>query len=91
MEMLSSESLYALYGIAIQSRSHTRRLGANSLLAIGRWIARAILRERAIRRATEELANLDDHLLRDIGISRQDIRDVVREGRLPRWRVDGAL
>jgi uncharacterized protein YjiS (DUF1127 family) len=37
-------------------------------------------RARARRRAIEELRGLDDHTLRDIGISRADIEDIVQNG-----------
>lgn len=42
---------------------------------LGRWLER--------RRQRLALRDLDDHLLRDIGISRSDAR---REGRKPFWR-----
>ena len=48
-------------------------------------VVRSAWRNRARRRradlAAERLARLDDHLLRDIGIGRDDIAAVVRHGR----------
>jgi uncharacterized protein YjiS (DUF1127 family) len=42
-------------------------------------------RRRQARRAVWHLANLDDHLLADLGIPRHQVRRVAREGRLPDW------
>ena len=50
-----------------------------------RSISRRVWREPARRRrervAARQLARLDDHLLRDLGIDRADIEAVVRQGR----------
>ena len=78
MEMHTSETLYARYGIIVQPRPRTRWLWVESLLAISCWIRQAIRRERELSRAVAELENLSDHLLKDIGISRCDIQHVVR-------------
>ena len=69
MEMHTSETLYARYGIVVQPQPRRRWLWIESL-AICCWIRQAIRRERELRRATVELKNLSDHLLKDIGISR---------------------
>ena len=42
-------------------------------------------RRRQARHAVWHLANLDDHLLADLGIPRHQVRRVAREGRLPEW------
>lgn len=42
-------------------------------------------RRRQARHAAWHLANLDDHLLADLGIPRRQVRRVAREGRLPEW------
>jgi uncharacterized protein YjiS (DUF1127 family) len=42
-------------------------------------------RRRQARRDLWHLANLDDHLLADLGIPRHQVRRVAREGRLPEW------
>jgi uncharacterized protein YjiS (DUF1127 family) len=39
-------------------------------------------RRHAERRAVETLASMDEHLLRDIGVTRGDVARVVRNGRL---------
>jgi uncharacterized protein YjiS (DUF1127 family) len=78
MEMHTSETLHARYAIAVQPRPRTPWLWVESLLAICCWIRQAIRREWELRHAVAELENLSDHLLKDIGISRCDIRHVVR-------------
>ena len=91
MEMHTSETLYARFGIVVQPRPRTRWLWVESLLAISCWIGQAIRRERELRRAVVELENLSDHLLKDIGISRCDIPHVVRRASPLRHRPgDGA-
>jgi uncharacterized protein YjiS (DUF1127 family) len=72
------EYLYPLHGIAAPARTTSR----------GRWIERAFagvtrsIRDRLqMGRAVAELANLDDRMLRDIGVSRSEIPHVVRYGR----------
>jgi uncharacterized protein YjiS (DUF1127 family) len=42
----------------------------------------ALRRWAALRRSREQLARLDDHLLRDIGLTRAQAE---REARRPRW------
>jgi uncharacterized protein YjiS (DUF1127 family) len=39
-----------------------------------------------IRRNAEILSALDDRLLADIGLARNEVRRVARLGRLPGWR-----
>ncbi len=40
-----------------------------------------ITRELRLRRDMQRLAEYDDHMLRDIGITRMDIDRIVRDGR----------
>ena len=44
-------------------------------------MAAAAVREVRVRRDTQRLAEFDDYMLRDIGITRTDIEGVVRRGR----------
>lgn len=61
---------------------------------IGDWLQallHVVARERRARRAASDHAKLDDHLLPDIGLARDQIERAVR-GRLkreevPRWHV----
>jgi uncharacterized protein YjiS (DUF1127 family) len=48
--------------------------------ALARLIA-AVLREHRARRTMRQLMELNNHLLRDIGLSRGEIEHVVRLGR----------
>jgi uncharacterized protein YjiS (DUF1127 family) len=50
-----------------------------SLFSLGKWITR-----RRQREALRELAEHDDHLLRDIGLSRAE---ALREAAKPCWRA----
>jgi uncharacterized protein YjiS (DUF1127 family) len=50
------------------------------LTSAGKW-RKAIGARRRERRAEHELAQLDDRMLRDIGIDRSEIRRAVRFGR----------
>jgi uncharacterized protein YjiS (DUF1127 family) len=50
------------------------------LTSAGEWRS-ALAAWRRKRRAEHELAQLDDRMLRDIGIDRSEIRRVVRFGR----------
>jgi uncharacterized protein YjiS (DUF1127 family) len=43
---------------------------------------RAIAREHRIRRDTRDLMTMSDHLLKDIGLTRSQVRYAVRFGRL---------
>ncbi len=77
-------SPYALYPLTNQRTvsHHTGLAGELSIAAykaveaidaVWNWIDRTYKRGRSIR----ELSRLDDHVLKDIGVRRDDIRDVV--------------
>ena len=83
MEMHSRQSLYDIHGISIERRRRRSRLIGRRLVArvvsLLTKLKRAIQTELAIRRAINELAQMDDHMLRDLGVHRSEI-----EGRLRR-------
>ena len=81
MEMHSKASLYEIHGIVVRRRGRSRpivrRLVAR-ILAFVTIVKRAIEAELAARRAAAELAELDDRMLRDLGLSRSEIENKVR-------------
>jgi uncharacterized protein YjiS (DUF1127 family) len=79
MEMHTSSSLYATHGLIVQSRTRTRLRWVRSLLAMCARKQLAFRRELKIRRAIVSLEQLDDHLLKDIGITRGEIEYAVRQ------------
>jgi uncharacterized protein YjiS (DUF1127 family) len=44
-------------------------------------IGRAVAKELKARRAMAELARMDEHMLRDLGVIESDVKRVVRYGR----------
>jgi uncharacterized protein YjiS (DUF1127 family) len=76
------DSLYRTHGINTERRRQQPRRWAGILLArIGGFLVefkRAIETELAARQAIAELSNLDDHMLRDLGITRTEIEAAVR-------------
>jgi hypothetical protein len=82
MEIHSPQSLYAIHGLSIEQRRRRSRLIGRLLIArIAAFLTRvkwAIGTELAIRRATAELTAMDDRMLRDLGIQRSEIGDLLR-------------
>lgn len=85
--MHSRQSLYEIHGISIERRRRRSRVVPRLLIArIVAFMAnvkRTIKAELAIRRAMAELAEMDDYMLRDLGLHRGEI-----EGRLRRQQAD---
>jgi uncharacterized protein YjiS (DUF1127 family) len=54
---------------------------ALNLLHVAYAAYAAIAREMRLRRDMQRLAEYDDYMLRDIGITRMDIEGVIRRGR----------
>ena len=79
MEMHSRQSLYEIHGISIERRRPrlVARLLTARIAAFMTKVKRTIEAELAIRRAMAELAEMDDYMLRDLGLHRGEI-----EGRL---------
>jgi len=82
MEMHSPQSIYEIHGITIQRRRRRSRLIARlafaRILAFLKRIKMAIEAELAARHAIAELASMNDRMLRDLGITRSEIENVVR-------------
>jgi uncharacterized protein YjiS (DUF1127 family) len=86
MEMHSRRSLYEIHGIDAPPRRQPRRgriarRVIARLLAVLRKIKAAIEAELAARHAITELASMNDHMLRDLGITRSEIESTVRRAR----------
>lgn len=81
MEMHSQASLYQIHGIVVRRRGRSRpivrRLVAR-ILAFMTIVKRAIEAELVARQAMAELAEMDDRMLRDLGLSRSEIENRVR-------------
>ena len=81
MEMHSQASLYEIHGIVVRrggrSRPIVRRIVAR-ILAFVAIVKRAIGAELAARQAMADLAEMDDRMLRDLGLSRSEIENRVR-------------
>jgi uncharacterized protein YjiS (DUF1127 family) len=86
MEMHSQPSLYDIHGISAPPRRQSRpgrtaRGAVARLLAILKAIEAAIEAELAARQAFAELASMNDHMLSDLGITRDEIESTVRRSR----------
>jgi uncharacterized protein YjiS (DUF1127 family) len=57
------------------------RLGVARVLAVLKGIMKAIDAELARRRAIIELTSMDDRMLRDLGITRYEIKSLIRRPR----------
>jgi uncharacterized protein YjiS (DUF1127 family) len=73
MEMHSRQSLYEIHGIIVPQRRRMRwgriaRRAITRLLVIFNSARAAIAAELAARCAIEELAGMNDHMLRDLGL-----------------------
>ena len=81
MQLHSAQSLFDVHGISGHPVPKCRRLRSSwpvrGLLTIVRWISA----ERHRRRAVRELQSFDDRMLRDIGITRAEIKATVRYAR----------
>ena len=86
MEMHPQRSFHAARGISapVRRRSQPGRIARraiNRFLAILKAVKTAIEAEWAARHAIEELAGMNDHMLRDLGITRGEIESTVRRSR----------
>jgi uncharacterized protein YjiS (DUF1127 family) len=86
MEMHSRQSLNEIHGISAPPRRQPRwgslmRLSIARVHAVLRGITKAIAAELAARRAIVELASMDDRMLRDLGITRGEITNLIRRPR----------
>ena len=95
MEMHSRKSLYEIHGISALPRGQPRwrllvRLGIVRILAVLKAIKNAVEAELASRHAIAELASMDDRMLRDLGITRNEIENKIRWPRGDVGMDDGA-
>jgi uncharacterized protein YjiS (DUF1127 family) len=86
MEMHSRQSLSEIHGISVAPRLRSRRpsiarLAIARIPAFLKALGTAIEAELAARQAITELASMNDHMLRDLGISRCEIENAVRRPR----------
>ena len=87
MELHSRQSLYEIHGISDAPPRRRKRRRPLARLAIARVLAvlksmkAAIEAELAARYANTELASMNDHMLRDLGITRSEIESTVRRAR----------
>ena len=96
MEMHSRQSLNEIHGISALPRRQRRwrslaRLGIAGILAVLKGMAKAIEAELAARHAITELASMDDHMLRDIGMTRYEIENLIRRPRGDARADDGPV
>ena len=86
MEMHSRQSLNEIHGINTPPRRHSRwgslvRLSIARVRAVLKGIRKAIDAELAARHAIVELASMDDRMLRELGITRGEIENLIRRPR----------
>ena len=85
-QMHSQPSLYDIHGISAPPRRQSApgRIARGAIarfLAVLKAIKAAIEAELATRQAFAELASMNDHMLRDLGITRSEIESTVRGSR----------
>ena len=86
MEMHSRQSLNEIHGINAPSRRQPRwrslmRRSIAGVRAVLKVIMEAIDAELAARHAIIELTSMDDRMLRDLGITRYEIKSLIRRPR----------
>ena len=86
MEMHSRQSVHEVHGISVLPRRRPRwrslaRFATARVLVVLKGLMKAIEAELAARRAVIELTSMDDHMLRDIGITRYEIKSLIRRPR----------
>ena len=79
MEMHSRSSRYEIHGISAREDAQFRPQWGKGSFALLRRVISVVKGELEARRAARELSELDDRMLRDIGISRCDIQRIVRQ------------
>jgi uncharacterized protein YjiS (DUF1127 family) len=86
---LDVSSMEAAMSDVSTMRSHAPRQREATILdacirAVARglaWLIAALANELRVRRDMRQLAAMDDHMLKDIGLHRCEIEDCVRHGR----------
>jgi uncharacterized protein YjiS (DUF1127 family) len=86
MEMFSQRSLYEVHGIITSTRRRSRwaavaRRAITWLLALLKRAKAAIEAELAVRSTIKELTRMNDHMLRDLGLSRDELQAGLRRPR----------
>ncbi len=81
MDMHPRSSFYETRGISAREDGRFRFLWAGGRFALVTRVISALSSELEARRAAREVSELDDRMLRDIGISRSDIEGLVRQPR----------
>ena len=79
MHIPHRRSWNAMSGLA--SSTQLRPVGAGRLLSFAGRLRLLTLRWRRTRAAAAELASMDDRMLTDIGLSRCEVPQCVRQGR----------
>ena len=96
MEMHSRQSLNEIHGISAPPRRQPRwrsltRRSIAGVCAVLKRIKEVINAELAARRAIAELLTMDDRMLRDLGITRGEIGNLIRRPRGNLRGDDGLL
>jgi uncharacterized protein YjiS (DUF1127 family) len=83
MKMHSQRSFYEIHGISAPLRCQSQRgwiarRAFIRFLAVLKRVKAAIHAELAARRGIDELAGMNDHMLRDLGITRGEIESALR-------------